>query len=55
MTDLEKHIGRYDFEEALKTLTEVVQVLDELLEGDQNDWYQENRYGFGCGRHPGKH
>jgi len=36
LTDLEKHIDGYDFEEAQETLTEVAQALDELLEGDQN-------------------
>jgi len=36
LIDLEKHIGGYDFEEALETLAEVAQALDELLKGDQN-------------------
>jgi len=36
LTDLEKHIGGYAFEEALETLTEVERTLDKLLEGDQN-------------------
>jgi CheY-like chemotaxis protein len=36
LTDLEKQIGGYDFEEALETLAEIAQALDELFEGDQN-------------------
>ena len=36
LTDLEKHIGGYAFEEALQTLAEVAKALDESLEGDQN-------------------
>jgi HPt (histidine-containing phosphotransfer) domain-containing protein len=36
LADLEKHIGGYAFEEALETLAEVAQALDESLEGDQN-------------------
>jgi polar amino acid transport system substrate-binding protein len=36
LTDLEKHIGGYAFKEALETLAEVAQALDESLEGDQN-------------------
>jgi CheY-like chemotaxis protein len=34
LTDLEKHIEGYDFEDALETLAEVAQALDEFLEGD---------------------
>jgi len=36
LTDLEKHIEGYAFEEALETLTEVAQALDESLGGDKN-------------------
>jgi polar amino acid transport system substrate-binding protein len=36
LTDLEKHIEGYAFEEALETLAQVAEALDDSLEGDQD-------------------
>ncbi len=36
LADLEKHIEGYAFEEALETLAEVAQALDDSPAGDQN-------------------
>ncbi len=36
LADLETHIGGYAFEEALETLAQVVEALDDSLGGDQN-------------------
>jgi len=36
LADLEKHIEGYAFEEALETLAQVAQALDDSLGGDQN-------------------
>jgi hypothetical protein len=36
LADLEKHIEGYAFEEALETLAQVAEALDDSLGGDQN-------------------